>query len=163
MKRCMCILLALLLASLCVPALAACPLDVRLSLDRSVFDGPGVVTVHVLVTNTGTDMPGPCVLYDPSGRRVTDFGMPTLAAGESASWSGAWQITEQQLQQGKIVFALAWTESAPDGSPVVRQQPFSAAITRTVTPDAQHLAQLAAAVSLLMHTAGLVFHAAALP
>lgn len=167
MKRFVSMLLALL--TLAAPALAECPVKVEISLGAYRFSGPGRVEVTIAVTNaSGADMPGPCALYDPTGRRIEDFGTPTLSAGERADWTGTWQVTEEQLRQGRLVFALMWVEADDSGALVPRQQAFYTPITRTVTLVEQQLAQVTAlcfshAVSLLGRAAFLDFHVAGQP
>lgn len=143
------ILFAILLSLLGVCALAETAVtapQVQAVLSQSSFTAPGPVDVTITVTNaSGADMTGPCALYDPDGLRITDFGQPTLKAGESAVWSGTWNVTESQLAQGKIVFVLAYTFADSDGALQMKTQPFSLPIihdapiaqlevTRTITP-----------------------------
>lgn len=121
---CLCILL-------CLPASAEAPLTlpyVSVALGRTVFTGPVPVEVAVTVTAT-EDMPGPCALYGPDGGRIADFGTPTLKAGESVSWAGVWQVTEQHLTQERICFALAFGITAADGTPALHTQPYAVMIS----------------------------------
>lgn len=142
-------LFAVLLSLLSVCALAETAVvapQVEVALSQSCFTAPGPVEVTITVTNaSGADMPGPCALYDPDGLRITDFGQPTLKAGESAVWAGTWNVTESQLTQGKIVFALAYTFPTDNGALQMKTQPFSLPIihdapaaqlevVRTITP-----------------------------
>lgn len=144
MKRLICrMLLPVLLACAVIPALAEMPLTIEISLSRYEFTQPGNVTVEILVTNTsGKDMPGPCVLYNPSGRRIEAFGTPTLAAGESRSWSGTWPVSKEQLQQGRITFALALAVQDDSGRLVTRTQSFWTPISYVAQLDTRQMTQL---------------------
>lgn len=89
---------------------------IEMTLSQQQFDRPGEVTVNICLTNTGEqDMPGPCALYAPDGRRIEEFGTPTLAAGESAEWTGTWMVTAEQLAQGRIVFAMMYAATDASG------------------------------------------------
>lgn len=119
------LILTLLLLSACLPALAEQRPDVSMMATPSSFTRPGEVTVSIRVANrSGEDMPGPCALYGPDGSRIADFGTPTLAAGEEAVWTGTWQVTQEQLRSGKIVFALMYTSADSSGELSMKTQPF---------------------------------------
>lgn len=121
---CLCVLL-------CLPASADARLtlpDVCVALARTVFTEPGPVAVAVTVTAT-KDMPGPCALYGPDGERIDDFGTPTLSAGESVTWTGVWEVTQEHLTQGRIGFALAFGIRAADGTPDFHVQSYAAMIS----------------------------------
>lgn len=90
---------------------------IEMTLSQQQFSGPEEVTVSICLTNTSDqDMPGPCALYAPDGRKIKEFGTPTLAAGESAEWTGTWMVTEEQLAQGRIVFAMKYAATDESGS-----------------------------------------------
>lgn len=101
----------------------------QLALSQYRFTGPGEVTVSVIIYNdSDTDAPGPIALYDPSGKRVTDFGTPTLAAGEMIIWTGTWSVTLEQLDAGRIVFAAACVLPDESGAMTTKFTPFYGAI-----------------------------------
>lgn len=120
----------------------------KLSMELSsyTFTEPTEITVSIQVTNPDeTDMPGPVTLYYPDGTAVEEFGSPTLAAGASKSWSGTWQVTQSQLEEGKVTFQLRYSILDDDGSTVNKGKNFSRVITyagavssveinRTITP-----------------------------
>lgn len=115
---------------------------VHLSLSQYRFTGPEVVNVTINIRNdSDTDAPGPIALYDPSGKRVTDFGTPTLAAGESADWTGTWSVTQEQLDAGRIVFAIACVMPDESGAMTTKFTPFYGAITYegSILPDAAYV------------------------
>ena len=105
------------------------PLRATITFSRSSFIYPCPVGVTITVTAT-QDMPGPCTLYDPNGVRIAEFGTPTLSAGESAVWTGAWQVTQAQLDAGELVFAVVWFEPDGNGASVMKQQAYRAPLPR---------------------------------
>lgn len=83
------------------------PLKASIELSNEVFTGTEEITVTIEVINiSGTDLPGPTTLYDPNGKIIEAFGSPTLAAGQSKSWTGTWRVTQDQLERGHITFAI---------------------------------------------------------
>ena len=143
-----CLSLALLLTVLlCGTAFAANIPAVDMQLSETRLSGPKEITVTVSVTNTAdTDMPGPIALYDPEGRRIEDFGTPTLSAGATKSWTGTWFVTEEQLSEGRIAYALAYTIADDTGVLITKTTTFYKSIvkvgeapevlvTRTITPS----------------------------
>ncbi|MBR3763424.1 MAG: hypothetical protein IKK57_02600 [Clostridia bacterium] len=150
MKQKILVFLALMMViALCGTAMAenvgAIP-EVSVQLSQNRFNGPGPVDVTVAVSNnSSTDMAGPCALFDPNGVRVIDFGTPTLKAGDSVTWQGTWQVTEEHLTAGRLTFVLAYHIVGDDGVIVQKQQPYGTAVvnagaeaklevTRTITP-----------------------------
>lgn len=116
MKRMVIFLLVLL--CLVPPALAEDEslFELTAELSRYEFDSPQEVMVDIVVTNvSGEDMIGPMALYAPNGQMIREFGTPTLKAGESLEWQGVWNVTEQQLNAGKVVFALMYCYQNADG------------------------------------------------
>ena len=134
MKQRLFVCLALILVvalGLCSTALAESIIvpEVNVMVSENRFSGPQPVDVTVTVTNKAdVDMPGPCALYDPAGVRITEFGQPTLKAGESAVWSGTWNVTEAQLTDGRLTFVLAYTYRNDAGVLETKTQPYSVSI-----------------------------------
>lgn len=80
---------------------------------------PGEVEVTIKVYNGGDeDMQSPMTLYDPDGNAVSNFTDVTLKAGQSQSWNGKWNVTKEQMDEGKLRFALRYELSAGEGDPV---------------------------------------------
>ncbi len=105
------IALMLALVCLCAHAFAADadPIKISIELSETNFPAPKEITVSIQVTNTGdTDMPGPVTVYYPNGKQIEEFGTPTLAAGQSKSCTFTWQVTQKQLDSGKIVFPFKY-------------------------------------------------------
>jgi len=111
-------LMAILMLALGCTALAAeDPIKLEMELSATRFSGPAEVTVSIRVTNTtDEDMPGPLALYYPSGKMITEFGTPTLAAGQSLTWEGTWMVNDDQIKAGKVIFAMQYSYLAEDGS-----------------------------------------------
>lgn len=130
MKRIFCIIaLSLMLVTAASAAAPSAIPEVAVALSQTSFSAPGPVGVTITVTAT-QDMPGPCTLYDPNGVRIAEFGTPTLSAGESAVWTGAWQVTQAQLDAGELVFAVVWFEPDGNGASVMKQQAYRAPLPR---------------------------------
>ncbi|MBQ7657150.1 MAG: hypothetical protein IJS41_11670, partial [Clostridia bacterium] len=76
------------------------------------LSAPGEVSVSLNVSNSsGEDMISPVTLYDPDGSVVASFGdggSYALKGGESRSWEGKWNVTQQQLDAGKIAYEVRY-------------------------------------------------------
>ena len=91
------ILAVLMMVLLCAPALAAegaeAMLKVSMEISTNEFSGPKEISVTIKLTNTSEkDTPGPVTLYYPDGKIIEEFGAEVLAAGQSKSWSGTWNV-----------------------------------------------------------------------
>ena len=104
------LVLGIALIALCASAMAADdPMKVSMELSTNKFTEPKSIKVSITVTNVGdADMPSPVTLYYPSGKKVEEFGSPTLAAGASKNWSGDWTVTQKELEAGKITFKIKY-------------------------------------------------------
>ena len=130
--------LGIALVLLCVSAaLADDPMKVSMELSTNKFSGPKTINVSITVTNVGDgDMPGPVTLYYPNGKKVEEFGSPTLKVGASKRWSGEWTVTKSELEAGKITFKIkysVYSGSEEDENPtlVKKTKNFSKKITFT--------------------------------
>ncbi len=104
--------------------------DVVMELSKSVFTGPEEITVTIRVTNVSDkDMPGPLALYYPSGQMIKDFGTPTLTAGQSLTWTGTWAVTQDQIDAGRVVFAMMHTIEGENGKLTKKQTDWFAPIS----------------------------------
>lgn len=105
------LVLGIALVLLCASAaLADDPMKVSMELSTNKFSAPKSITVSITVTNVGdVDMPSPVTLYYPSGKKVEEFGSPTLAVGASKNWSGEWTVTQKELEAGKITFKIKYS------------------------------------------------------
>ena len=110
--------LGIALVLLCVSAaLADDPIKVSMELSATKFTGPKTINVSITVTNIGDgDMPGPVTLYYPSGKKVEEFGSPTLSVGASKRWTGEWKVTQEQLNAGKVTFKIVYPVYSDDGN-----------------------------------------------
>ena len=130
MKKMLMLLLVVLCMAPVVLAEENCPLEFRMELSRTRFAEPEAVTVTIEVTNvSGVDMPGPLALYWPDGRMIKEFGTPTLLADETRTWQGAWNVTVEQLNAGKVIFGVRYSCQAADGSLASKTQTYYAPIT----------------------------------
>ncbi len=132
--------LGVALVLLCVSAALAAddPIKVAMELSKTKFSGPETINVSITVTNVGDgDMPSPVTLYYPGGKKVDEFGSPTLSVGASKRWSGSWTVTREQLEAGKISFQVRYSyyggEPDEDGEPKLKsiKKNFSKKITYT--------------------------------
>lgn len=106
-----------------------CPIMLTIELSQYELDGPQAVKVDISVTNvSGEDMIGPMALYNPNGQMIKEFGTPTLKAGESRTWQGTWFVTEEQINMGKVIFAVRYTYQTADGSLSRKTQPYYAPV-----------------------------------
>ena len=108
--------LGIALVLLCASAaLADDPMKVSMELSTNKFTAPKTIKVSITVTNIGDgDMPSPVELYYPSGKKVEEFGSPTLSVGASKNWSGDWTVTQQELDAGKITFKIKYSVYSDD-------------------------------------------------
>ncbi len=131
MKKIFALILTLCLMLPLLAQAESAPIKVEIGLSGTAFSGPEEVTVVIAVTNvSGADMPGPLALYNPDGRLINDFGTPTLTVGESRSWSGSWTVTEEQIENGKVYFAVQYSCLLDDGSLGRKTQSFYCPIER---------------------------------
>ena len=137
----------ILLMAHCAAALAEMdPLKVAMSLSTNTFTEPRRITVQIRVTNDGdSEMPSAVTLWYPNGKQVEAFGAPVLAQGESATWSGTWDVTQEELEEGRLTFKLRYSLYNDDGELQPREKRFhktliyksgvvSCEIKRSITP-----------------------------
>ena len=106
------------------------PVKISMELSNNKFSGPGPVTVSVTLSNVGDgDLPGPITLYYPSGKKVEEFGSPTLAVGSSKNWKGTWNVTQKELDNGKLTFSCKYSVYNEAGELVNKVKYFSKKIT----------------------------------
>ena len=113
MKKLLICLLVLLLmtCSGCTETMTVIePLDMRVYLSQTEFTGPQEVEVTISVYNhADEDRPGPLALYWPNGEMIEEVGTPTLKAGERLEWTGTWFVTQEQIDAGRVIFAIQYT------------------------------------------------------
>lgn len=96
----------------------------NMNLSQTRFAGPQEVTVTITVTNPSEEPLGPMALYYPTGKIIEEFGTPTLEAGETCTWEGTWTVTEEQLKQGRVIFAIQYLAKEADGRSSMKVQPY---------------------------------------
>ena len=133
------LLLTILLAAMlfALPAQAEDPISFSISVEPSSLAEPGPVTVSVRVgNNSGADMTEPVSLQDPDGQIVTAFGdggQALIKQGEFVTAQQTYQVTQEQLNQGKLTYTLSYNQVAADGSVVVQTLLKDAELTYTGT------------------------------
>lgn len=131
-------LLVLCLVSLCfaaaVPAYATelTGLNFTMETDPSTMTSPGKVTVKVRLANSGqTDITVPLALYDADDKIVPSFfdggTLSQLKVGETQVWSGEYNVTQAQLDAGKLIFTVKAASAESAGSTI--SFPAEAALT----------------------------------
>lgn len=126
-----CLMTVLLTLGLFACAQAAETDNLKLAMELSSYEFavPGEVTVTIEVTNTGeSEMPSPITLYYPDGQQVEEFGAPTLAAGSSKRWSGVWNVTQDELNNGKVIFKIRYSVINDSGEMMNKELNFSRSI-----------------------------------
>lgn len=111
-KLSICLLVLLLMnCSACTKSMTVFePLDMRVYLSQTEFTGPQEIEVSIIVRNlSDEDRPGPLALYWPNGEMIEEAGTPTLKAGERLEWTGAWFVTQEQIDAGRVIFAIRYT------------------------------------------------------
>ena len=106
------LVLGIALVLVCVSAALAADSPIKTSVDfsKTKFSGPETIDVSITVTNVGEgDLPAPVTLYYPSGKKIDEFGSPTLSVGASKTWKGQWTVTQEELDAGKVVFAVRYS------------------------------------------------------
>jgi len=135
MKRKLIALLMILAGLMLVTGVALAaddPVKVSMDLSSYEFSEPGEITVSIQISNKGdTELPGAVTLYYPDQTQITEFGEPVLAAGAQKSWTGTWQVTQQQLQEGRVVFRVRYSYVGDDGTIVTKAKNFGKTITYT--------------------------------
>ena len=108
-----------------------------MTIDPHILTGPGPVSVSITVTNnTGFDITEPITLQDPDENIVTEFGDGGQALIRQSGFVAAqqtYQVTQKQLNQGKLTYTLSYNQIASDGSVVVQTLYKDAELTYTGT------------------------------
>lgn len=124
------LLAAVLLFAL--PASAAEPVNFSLSVEPATLTEPGPVTVSVRVANTGdADLTEPVSLQDPDGQVVTAFGdggQALIKQGEYVIAQQTYNVTKEQLSEGKLTYTLSYNQVDENGNVVVQSLAKSAEI-----------------------------------
>ena len=137
-KRYVVLLLLVLAAMLfAVPALAEEPLSFTLSVEPASLTEPGPVTVSLrVVNNSGADLTEPVSLQDPDGQVVTAFGdggQALIKQGDYVTAQHTYNVSQQQLTDGKLTYTLSYNQVDENGSVVVQTLARSAEIAYTGT------------------------------
>ncbi len=129
-----------LLFGLCAVANADGSVKLEISISPNIMSEPKKVTVSVKVINVGDDdMPGNVTLYGPNGKTVTDFGdggSAALKIGSTITCTTSWNVTQTQLDNGKISYQLKYPVYNDDGELVRKTVSASASIKKS-TPEPQ--------------------------
>ncbi len=126
------------------------PVNFDIQVSPDTMTAPGEVSVSLRVSNTSDeDMIAPVTLYDPAGSMVTSFGdggSLLLKSGDSRSWEGKWNVTQENLDKGSIAYELRYHLPDENGEMVNHSRQAVAAlsftgervnlsVTRSITPE----------------------------
>ena len=126
------------------------PVNVTIQVTPDSLTAPGEVSVSLRVSNpTDGDMKDPVTLYDPAGSLVSSFGdggSYILKSGDSRSWEGKWNVTQEELDAGAIAYTLRYHMEDETGALVEYKKQATANITymgervnltvsRTISPE----------------------------
>lgn len=123
-------LLALL--AMCATAMAyEDPVKITIVMEND-FAEPQEVDAAITISNTSdVDLPGPLTLYRPDGTLVDEIGSPTLAAGSVVSCNIKLNVTEEQLQAGKIPFEMHYSIYGDEGEVLAMRKTVSKKVNYT--------------------------------
>ena len=104
-----------------------------MSVDPTSLTAPGEVTVSVRVANISqADINTALSLFDADDKPVTSFydggSLYSHKLNEARTWQGAYNVTQEQLDAGKITFTLRYVKPGADGSDIQVMLPASADI-----------------------------------
>ncbi len=109
------------------------PVSVTMQVTPDSLTGPGEVNVSLRVSNpSSADMIAPVTLKDPAGNVVASFGdggSYILKSGDSRSWEGKWNVTQEQLDAGVVAYTLQYHLEDASGSLVELNKQASAKIS----------------------------------
>lgn len=126
------------------------PVDFTIQVSPASLTAPGEVNVSLRVSNpSNTDMIDPVTLYDPAGNVVASFGdggSYILKSGDSVSWEGVWNVSQDELDAGGFSYTLKYHVEDADGTLVELNRQAAArlefagervklSITRTISPE----------------------------
>lgn len=108
-------------------------IKMSVKLSKHEFHGIEEIDVDISVTNiSGNDMKQSVSLYNPSNKKIKEFGSPKLLVGETRTWSGTWTLTEKQLENGTVTFSVKYGNHTLSVSNVIEYTPPGVEITRTI-------------------------------
>lgn len=132
-KRALLFCLTALMVLFAAVALADDPIVCEMEVSQAVLTGEGTVRVNINVINVSDDGDAISVtLYDPAKNVCASFGSggtANLAPGSSASYSGSWTVTQEQLNAGKITYIASYKVTDADGNVNAVSRPIAKAIT----------------------------------
>jgi len=134
MKKRLLVFVAVLLALLAMCATAMAyedPVKITIAMENT-FSKPQEVDAVITISNTSdVDLPGPLTLYYADGRQVEEIGSPTLAAGSVVSCNIKLNVTEEQLEAGKIPFEMHYSIYGDEGEALAKRKLVSKKINYT--------------------------------
>lgn len=145
------LLTVLLLAVLPAMASELGGLQFTMEADPATMTAPGKVNITVRLSNSGeTDIDTELKLYDADDKLVSGFyedgALHQLKVGDTKVWTGEYEVTQKQLDAGKVIFTVKAEATDPDGNAAVIAVPAEALLTyigekvdlsvkRTIAPE----------------------------
>ncbi len=126
------------------------PIKCTIEVTPTEMTAPQTVDVSISIANTGdTDMQHPVVLYAPDYTVISDFGTngeALLAAGDTKTWTGKWDVKQKQLENGEIDYWIKYNteengELKSHGQRItqkityLRDESEEITITRSISPE----------------------------
>lgn len=95
------------------------PITATISVQPSTLPAPGTVSVTINVVNTSEDStPVSVTLYDPNEQIVSGFGSggtASLAPNGTASYTGSWEVTQEQLDNRRLAYSIKYMHTDEEG------------------------------------------------
>lgn len=92
------------------------PIHVEMEFSKDRFTGPETITIAIRVTNvTDEKFTSPVSMLDPNGNIIEAFGTPLLDAGASQTCTITWDVTQADLDAGKLVFRVRYPQKDENG------------------------------------------------
>ena len=108
------LMIGLLLSLAAVAAADADPIRVSsLSEPQSVISEQEVSITIKIYNSSQTDMEEEIILFDPTGNSVAKYA--GLKAESSVTFTGAWPVTQEQIDAGKIKYYIQYTVNTDNG------------------------------------------------
>ena len=118
------------------------------------------VNITIKVYNTGSeDVNGEITLFNSEGNSVEQYS--GLKAGQTVTYEGKWNVTSEQISQGKILFYIRYPATEPGAEAPIRQIPITIqkeeaapqlTVTYTLSPASARPGQQVTAAYTLSNT-----------
>lgn len=114
------------------------PISASMEITPHALAGPVMVRVGITVTNMDEKTAWVVTLQDPHGNNCPGFGengTATLQPGQSQRYDTYYDVTEQQLRAGRVVYSLRYSIVDEQGAEVGVLRPVAALLEFVGPPD----------------------------